>query len=305
MVAMVALAASLTQVSIRDRIATRLGDYGMCPFEELTKDGALFDLFLKKLQETSVPMTRANENDVLFQQAVHPRHTDAYKNLAMFVEWKSPEGEKISPRTRVLINEPKFLAAEFDQDGNTYLNRLLLSHFFLSEQNALLCLDALVKRGKLNMKPNRFGQTPLMICVEAGWTQMFDRLMKLKPPIDAKDSQSRDVIGYLHYARPEVIIGVIACREVFTIELIAERLYERSNDVNKKRIFRTMNDYLENPYRLECGNYADEDQVFHLTWPVSKTPKKPKEKAPEFVLDRTNRWAPNLGVPPKIGSKGW
>ena len=302
MVATIAFAASMTHDAFGSRLQKIANSYDKLPFESVTRDQVAISqlkAYLDARNENILESRRLPQYLIV----VLPRHAAASKNIFKIVEWRVLEGQKVQSRKAVVVDEAKFVEGEVDQDGNTYLNRLLLSHPFLFEQDAILVYDLLAKRGKLNPKPNRFGQTPLMLATEAGWPGMFDRILKLKAPLNSKDIEGRDAIDYLAFTKPEVKIGEVAQRVVFTVELVADALYNRSKEVDKKRIFKIMNHWLENPYRLDCGTIANPENYFDMQWPTPRG-KKPKEKPAAFIFDRKDGLVPSIGVPPKLGSKG-
>ncbi len=271
-----------------EKIVTKLDPL---PFESFSKNQADLDRFKKAFPAFSPESPYSDGHSSVYQLVAHPRHTAAYQNLSGFVEWR-----KAPPKATVVVNEAKFAAAKVDADGSTYLNRLMLSHLFLTEQDALLVFQELATRKQLDLKPNKFGQTPLMLAAEAGWQQITDQLLRLRASRTAKDIEGHDVIDYLKFARPEVKIGEVAQREVFTVELVADVLYKGSNATDKKRIFKVMNDWLSNPYRFTCGNYPE--GMFNLKWPTPRGKKK-KETPAQYIIDKPNRPFDLRNPPPK------
>ena len=261
------LVLGMMQGSYEQRVEKIVTKLDPLPFESFSKNQVDLDRFKKECPAFDPEVPLRYVHSVAYQLVAHPRHSAAYLNLSEFVEWR-----KVPPKATIVVNEAKYAAAKVDADGNTYLNRLMLSHLLLTEQDALLLFQELSTRKQVSMQPNKFGQTPLMLAAEAGWQQITDRLLRLGVSRTTKDIEGHDVIDYLKYARPEVKIGEVAQREVFTVELVADVLYKGSNATDKKRIFRVMNDWLANPYHLTCGNFPE--GTFDLTWPTPRGKKK-------------------------------
>ena len=224
----------------------------------------------------------------------HPRHTAAYENLSSLVQWKTIAG-KNGTITASATFDPQIVSQSLlDEDMNTILNRLLLSHPFLSQEQAMSAYDNLEKHKLMSQKANRFGQTPLMLAAEAGWNRIFDRLLSTKPLLEQKDQEGRDVIDYLNYSQPQVNYLAFATRDAYTTEAIADALYKRSSKPNQERLFSAINGWLSNPYRLDCP--VGLEQYLNLKWPTPKGKRPaPRVIKSEYVIDRPK----NQFEPPK------
>jgi hypothetical protein len=282
MVAVVAMASLMTQDMFRVKFEKVVATLDQLPYESVTKDLSL----LKRFQERYPNFNFLEVADCkysLYHLAAHPRHAAAYKSLSSVIDWKTFEGRSGSIRSAVIADESKLTQARLDEDKNTLLNRLMLSHHFLSERDALLAFDYFEKHKQLSLNANSFGQTPLMLAAEAGWNRIFDRLIQMKATLDAKDSEGRDVIDYLKFSRAEVNAFATANREAFTTEAIADSLHKRSNAANKKRLFKAINDWLGNPYRLDCS--VGLERYMNLTWPTPTGRKGAPKINLEYTID--------------------
>ncbi len=115
---------------------------------------------------------------------------------------------------------------EIDSDGNSVLNRILMSHIVLDQPTLNLAVLQLKRRKMVSLKPNRFGQTPLMLAVESGWPSLVDEVLSFKPNLMARDKEGHDIIDYLANSPTRVDERYIAIRTIWTRETICQSLLD-------------------------------------------------------------------------------
>ena len=235
------------------------------PFESRTND----DNLLKNARG----MTVYDEGKPAFELACHPRHSKAYQSLKSFSEseifYEDGVQSVKNRKIRIVIDEKKVASASgVDEDGNTLLNRLLLSHFLMSEEEALSYLPEFQKRNLLSASSNRLGQTTLMLAIESGWPALVEQAILLKPEFNAIDSEGRTAVDYINFIRAKESGLYSQKRPTFNGDLIADALYDAAPRQDKVKISKQINIWLENPY----GNRAnlENEEITDYRWTRTK-----------------------------------
>ncbi len=199
------------------------------------------------LPKESVFFTYTGPDSHSFERQEHPWHTQAFEDIATFAKRVFPELTR--PRSVVGTNY-KFSESllpfsgergsrrRIDANGNTMLNRLLMSHFILDERAAGRIYQALVQQRMLSNRANKFGQTPLMLAVESGWPSMVEAVLRLKPDLAARDRDGHDAIDYLQFATLRGDDQLLASPWVLTTERIGELLSARVGEKDRARVRR-------------------------------------------------------------------
>lgn len=156
------------------------------------------------------------------------KHHEALRNLRGLFAWNASTviaaQDFFKSRRAILYASALPQIKQVDSDGNTVLNRILMAHVQLEEADGVLAFQAIKKRHLVSLRPNRNGQTPLMLAVEAGWPTLVNEILKLHPKIDVKDIQGHDAIDYLAYCQLRPDNNIAASRVIFNVEWIADKL---------------------------------------------------------------------------------
>lgn len=191
-----------------------------------------------------------------FERREHPRHTQAFEDISTFAERVFPElappkersvvvdGKHESPtmawvhRRWLPFSNSMGSARRIDANGNTLLNRLLMSHFIIDEWAAGRIYQALLNRRMTSNRANKFGQTPLMLAVESGWPSLVEAVLRSKPNLKARDRDGRDAIDYLQFASLRNDGWMLTPSWVLTTERIGDLLADSLGAGDRERIRR-------------------------------------------------------------------
>ena len=156
------------------------------------------------------------------------KHRGALRNLRGLFAWNASTiiaaQDFFKSRRAILHASELRQIKQIDSDGNTILNRILMAHVQLEEADGVLAFQAIKKRRLVSLRPNRNGQSPLMLAVEAGWPTLVNEILKLHPNFDEKDTQSHDAIDYMAYCQLRPDNNIAASKVVYNVEGIAEQL---------------------------------------------------------------------------------
>ena len=177
-------------------------------------------------------------------QMDYPRHWKAAVSIKAFIPWKQEFSIVYSRVTTPIGGYPSRFTfprsstwpifslgslrrmKRMDSDGNSILNRILMAHVVLDESALNQTVAVLKRRKMVPMKPNRFGQTPLMLAVESGYPSLVDEILKLNPNLMARDKEGHDIIDYLANSPTRADERYIASRTIWTRETICQSLLD-------------------------------------------------------------------------------
>lgn len=154
-----------------------------------------------------------------YASEAHPKHASAYMSVCQTFSGKIMVGSPLTLGTRKLH-------LRVDKDGNTVLNRVLMSHFFVSEQEVLERLVLLRERKFTSLRPNKFGQTPLMLAVESGYSAAVREVLSLGPNLFAKDKEGHDAVDYLLYGTFRLDLDTLSPNYPVTLWRIGDMLVD-------------------------------------------------------------------------------
>lgn len=222
--------------------------------------------FPKKDGKDPVFFAYTGPDEIPYQRCKYPHHVKAFYEIQDYAICEFPESRQGFSFAKAQV-APWFpfkwpvradsveMPSKIDQDGNTMLNRLLMSHVVITERVALRIFAQLKKRRLISLKPNRFGQTPLMLAVESGWPNLTQEILKMKPNMAAKDKEGRDAIDYLHYSAIFPDDRYIAPVYIFTAEAVGTLLVDAAspNQNAKTRVLRHLRDIREYGQQIDFG----------------------------------------------------
>lgn len=181
----------------------------------------------------------------LMPGAMSPNHLRAAQGIRSFVQWQDPYDVLYSRKTVIAEKEPSpkkptplrvvfrprnlSHLKRLDTNGNTILNRLLMSHIVMEEKPMLQALLQLKTRGLVSMRSNRSGQTPLMFAVESGYPSLVDEILKLNPAIGQNDGKGNDIFEYMICCVDRPDNRYATSRVIYTSEGICDALLRKAS----------------------------------------------------------------------------
>jgi hypothetical protein len=187
----------------------------------------------------------------LMPGALSPKHMRAAQSIRPFAHWQDHYELLYSRRTVIAGKEhipkksspkvelrPNYLShlKRVDADGNTILNRLLMSHIVVEEEPLHRAVLYLMKHERISMRSNRLGQTPLMFAVESGYPSLVDEVLKFNPIISQRDSKGNDIFEYLFSSVDRPDNRFSGSRVIYTSESICDALLSHASPSEKESL---------------------------------------------------------------------
>lgn len=170
-----------------------------------------------------VMLTFTGPGPTPWERDKYPRHCQAYFNFLKICDYRVIYPHKIVVGD--LYVKKKF-APKIDKYGNTAFNQLLMSHVVFTEKQFISLLQQFRGRKLASLRPNKFGQTPLMLAVESGYPAAVREVLLLKPNLFAKDKEGHDAVDYLLYGTFRLDLDTLSPNYPVTLWRIGDMLVD-------------------------------------------------------------------------------